>query len=942
MNPDPNARDQLLNDLSSTLSPASEPMSDAPLAPPVIPDHELIRRIGRGSYGEVWLARTALGTWRAVKIVQRAAFDHDRPYEREFEGIRRFEPISRTHPSQLNVLHVGRNDAAGHFYYVMELADDAGGTSIGGTSSESPQSPSPELKSGPRVTRPSEAVAALQPSTYSPRTLRSDLYHRGRLPFGECLDIGLALATALDHLHRHGLVHRDIKPSNIVFVNSIPKLADIGLVAQAEATLSLVGTEGYLPPEGPGTAQADIYSLGKVLYEMATGRDRQEFPELPTNLIQQPATERAQLAELNEIIVRACHTDLKQRYQTAAELHAELALLQSGKSVSRMRTTERRLRFVARAGALVTALAVIAGLAFFYQQFQTREARRLAAENARLGEENRQRIVRLDVANGIRLLDDNDPSAALLWFADALPLVTNNPAVGEIHRIRIQQTLNQTPRLHGVFAEDHKIIASAFTPDSGRIATTTETDDNKLTVRDSKSGKVIWDLGHGFSDPLQIRFALDGQRLFVWSTENQRREKSRPIPPDLQLAEVLDAATGRLVFPQLASNLTCSAFSPDDRWLAVALTNQVIQLIDTRNGKTVANMKGHTNDITVLAFSADGSLLASGSRDLTARIWRVPTGEQVGASIIHKLPVCRVAFSADNRYLGTASWESWNYIKESQVQVWVRQTGNLVGTPITQKGPGRALFFSPRNNVLFTGGEGDGVRVWDVGDDVKLQRTLAFPIVRCQTFSPDGRMLALGTDAGFVSIWSTETWDLLFTTFRHTSWVESVHFSSDGSRLLTTSADGTAKDWSLLPAAKSTRSELSFEITPVSAEDALHRRRAPGPIPVALRDNAMRLIDPEKLTELKVLRAQETNTLFVTWSAAADGHYWAMTELFREGGTAKGTVALWSLEGSGMRRRPLAHPAPLIHVTFNPDSSRLLTFCRDLESPGLAHERRRA
>src|SRR6185369_14220284 len=169
------------------------------------------------------------------------------------------------------------------------------------------------------------------PATYSPRTLRSDLQRRGRFPFDECLNIGLALATALDHLHKHGLVHRDIKPSNIVFVNGIPKLADIGLVTHIECTRSLVGTEGYLPPEGPGTPQADIFSLGKVLYEMATGRDRQEYPELPTNLIEQPAAERAQLTELNEIIVCACHTDLKQRYQTASELHADLALLQSGK-----------------------------------------------------------------------------------------------------------------------------------------------------------------------------------------------------------------------------------------------------------------------------------------------------------------------------------------------------------------------------------------------------------------------------------------------------------------------------------------------------------------------------------------------------------------------------------------------------------------------------------
>ena len=53
-----------------------------------------------------------------------------------------------------------------------------------------------------------------------------------------------------------------------MFVNGIPKLADIGLVALAERTMSFVGTEGYLPPEGPGTVQADLFSLGKVLYEI--------------------------------------------------------------------------------------------------------------------------------------------------------------------------------------------------------------------------------------------------------------------------------------------------------------------------------------------------------------------------------------------------------------------------------------------------------------------------------------------------------------------------------------------------------------------------------------------------------------------------------------------------------------------------------------------------
>ena len=89
------------------------------------------------------------------------------------------------------------------------------------------------------------------------------------------------LADALHYMHQHALTHRDIKPSNIIFVGGVCKLADIGLVA-GFGERTFVGTEGFVPPEGPGTPQADIYSLGKVLYEMSSGKDRMEFPEVPT------------------------------------------------------------------------------------------------------------------------------------------------------------------------------------------------------------------------------------------------------------------------------------------------------------------------------------------------------------------------------------------------------------------------------------------------------------------------------------------------------------------------------------------------------------------------------------------------------------------------------------------------------------------------------------
>src|SRR5207249_2288474 len=138
----------------------------------------------------------------------------------------------RSHDGLVDILQVGRNDAAGYYYYVMELGDDA------------------------------IAGQEIDPERYQPKTLGKEVARRGRLPFDECVQLGLSLCAALSHLHKHGLIHRDIKPSNIIFVNAIPKVADIGLVAEAGVSKSFVGTEGFIPREGPGTVQADIYSLG--------------------------------------------------------------------------------------------------------------------------------------------------------------------------------------------------------------------------------------------------------------------------------------------------------------------------------------------------------------------------------------------------------------------------------------------------------------------------------------------------------------------------------------------------------------------------------------------------------------------------------------------------------------------------------------------------------
>ncbi|HEU5239330.1 MAG TPA: serine/threonine-protein kinase [Pyrinomonadaceae bacterium] len=277
--------------------------------------------IGRGAYGEIWLARTVTGAFRAVKVVYRSTFQSERAFLREFEGMSAFEPISRAHAGFINILHVGRT--TDYLYYSMELADDH------------------------------LARRKIDIINYEPRTLKSDLARQRRLSADESVQVGLSLTEALEALHARGLTHRDIKPSNIIFIEGVPKLGDIGLVA-ATGQQSFVGTEGYVPPEGPGTPRADVYSLGKLLYETCTGKDRLDFPEVDSELSQRPDRER--LLHLNEVLIKACANDPKKRYESAAEMHRDLARLERGEH-----PRKSRLKLVVATVLIMTLATVSVG-----------------------------------------------------------------------------------------------------------------------------------------------------------------------------------------------------------------------------------------------------------------------------------------------------------------------------------------------------------------------------------------------------------------------------------------------------------------------------------------------------------------------------------------------------------------------------------------------------
>lgn len=259
--------------------------------PPEIRDHETLRLIGHGAYGEVWMARSVTGALRAVKVVWREDYDQADAFEREFEAIKRYEPISRRHPGLVPILQVGRSDEQGFYYYVMELADDL------------------------------ERGRDIQPETYKSHTLGLQMRREKRILAERCLKIGSNVAEGLHFLHQNKLIHRDVKPSNLIFIDGDCRLADIGLVALL-GQRSFVGTEGFVAPEGPGSPESDIFSLGMVLYEASTGKDRLDFPDIPS--CSESGEKLDVWQRLHRVICTACAPRAKDRYTSAHEMGLDL------------------------------------------------------------------------------------------------------------------------------------------------------------------------------------------------------------------------------------------------------------------------------------------------------------------------------------------------------------------------------------------------------------------------------------------------------------------------------------------------------------------------------------------------------------------------------------------------------------------------------------------
>ncbi len=719
-------------------------------------DYELLAEIARGGMGVVYKARQAnLDRIVAVKMILAGQFASD-------DDVKRFHleaeaAANLDHTNIVSIYEVGQHE--GQHYFSMGYID------------------------GPSLA----AIVA-----------------DGPLPSKEAAAIVEQIAEAIAYAHGRGVIHRDLKPANVLMArldggsgqriaqavtlsgtadhprrqgHYVPKVTDFGLAKKIEGggeltgTGQILGTPSYMPPEQASGhlddfgASADIYSLGAILYCLLTGRPPFQSASVMDTLLQvleQDPISPRQLnpqvpKDLETICLKCLQKDRRKRYATAQDLADELSRFQGGepilaRPVGRLERGWRwcqRKPIVASLISLAVLLLVLGTVVSSYFAIRSQqnadaafklagEKSALAGEKSRLAESEHAAKERADQARHKAEEDQKRAEQARKKAEQAV--LEREAAQRETSRHLYIARMNLAQRAW----EENNV---------GRVLQLLEATRPENT---------------------------DGQdfRGFEWHyVERLCHLDQMTIPTGDYLRNV--------------------ATSPDGRLIASA--GRRLQLWDAATGAQVFSRDppGQTH---ALAFSPDGTLLATGGTDRIVRLWDVATGQIVHEFEGHKLPIRDLAFHPSGDRLASAAGNATDDIPETgngEIAIWDLRSGKLIRSLPKQDYVVFAVKYNLDGTLLASGDRDGWIRLWNpaTGKQAKSWRGGSTAIIDVD-ISPDGQSLACGGWGGSpLRIYSFPEGDLQFELEGHAGLITSVAFHPDGIHLVSGSTDQTLILW---------------------------------------------------------------------------------------------------------------------------------------------------
>jgi len=733
-------------------------------------DFRLLRELGRGGMGVVFLAeQVALQRQVALKVLAAsfgATSDQVASFRREATAVARLQ-----HPGIVRVHTVG--EASGVHFFAMDFVD------------------------GQSLRQRLDALAAAGGGA-------SLGVLPGRGHPAEVAELGARVAEALAFAHRHGLVHRDVKPQNILLGDDgSVRLVDFGLakdLAQTALTRTgeLKGTPLYMSPEqvqaDPAAVdeRTDVYSLGVVLYECLTRRRpfsgtsvEQVLHQIVT--VEPPAVRRLAPEvprDLETICHRAIEKNPRRRYRGAAELAADLrrflqmapiaavpagAVTRAGRWVVRHRATS-----IGAAVALV-ALAV-------YGVATAMEGARQRAEAH--GE--------LEAADALRRAGKIEAALQHALRAAALRPYDREVRAGVETFQELWAVEQQHARLQRAWAEGVQML--------GRSTSVLEADPGQALVLAAAAAQQAPAL---LADTLSTNDALlaalrknrelrtfVGHREAVGSAALDVSGTRVVTAGDDWTARLFDAESGdELAVLQHADVVHAAVFDPRGERIATACADRRARVFRLGDRQVVLVLAASA-EVRCLAFSPDGDRVATGAGDGSVAVWDAATGALLRTFHGHTEAVRAVQFSADGRLLVTAADDRTFRVVELPSGV-LRFASLPAGSPLT------SACFTPDAAVVVTSGA--SARCIDIATGKERWRLPHAETVVAAAFAAVPARCATACVDGVARVFDCASGECVATLRGHHGALRAVTFARDGSTLLTSADDGTARLWSLAP-----------------------------------------------------------------------------------------------------------------------------------------------
>ena len=861
--------------------------------------YRLIRELGEGGMGQVWLAEQTAPVQRTVALKFIRAGMYDETVVRRFASERQSLAIM-DHPAIAKVFDAGATEQ-GQPYFVMEYVP------------------------GPSIT---------------------DYCDRNKVGIRGRLQLLIQACEGVQHAHQKAIMHRDLKPANILVVEvdgkPVPRIIDFGLAKAAtprdpdDSRLlqfgQFFGTPGYISPEQLDPAvrdidtRSDVYSLGVILYVLTTGlqpfefrhklpldellrRLREEDPPSPSAKLLADR-ERATAAaasrgtlpkalirelrgDLDWIAMKALERDRERRYATPSELAADLrrylgdeaVLARPASTAYQVRKFIRRHRLTTAGAALVALLAMVAFVSAVVAVRQKHVAeyqaeRAMQAQARLLTQAAAQRLKDADLAGaqGIILEVLTNPA-----FAQS----QNSAAISVFQDIRAAD-----PQLAVLSGHEGRVHFARYSPDGKHIATASEDKSIRIWSADIgvQQAKIT---GHG-GPVYSAVYSLDGSRLVSASSDATVR--------------IWDAASGTQITVLSVPGFrpVWAAFSPDGARVVAASLDRTARIFDARTGAQIALLAGHDAGLQCAVYSPDGSQIVTASLDRTARIWAGGTGAPLRMLSGHSGIVLRADYSPDGARILTAS-------ADKTARVWDARTGAQLLVLSGHQDRVYDASYSPDGTRIVTASDDGTARIWDARTGSPLAVLSGHGgFVRSASFAPDGARIVTASNDRTARIWVVREAAQVISLAGHLDGVAFAAYSRDGNRIVTASLDRTARIWDAVTGAPVATFTGFNDFVITAAYSADGSRIITG----GSNDNTARIWDADSGAPIAALRGHGAVVEFAIYSP--DGGRIATASLDK-------TARIWDARTGAQLALLTGHDGPVLSAAFSPDGHHLAT-----------------